>query len=71
MNKKVGVYLPKERSRRILRAKMKKFIWSLKHPIFRRYEGRSLVAKNKLRLKGKFVKNNNERKIFSVIKTDI
>jgi hypothetical protein len=68
MSKKVGAYLPGERTMKIMNFKINKFIRSLKKPVCRKYEGRSVVAKNKIRLRGKFIKKINSRKIFSVIK---
>jgi hypothetical protein len=66
LNKKVGVYVMNDRKMKILRFKVKKYLWSIKRPVVRRYEGRSLVAKNKMRLRGKFVKKINTKKIFTV-----
>lgn len=65
---KVGIYYPNERKKKILKFKLKRYIWRMKKPVIKKYEGRSVVAKNKPRLRGKFIKNNSLRRMFSVIK---
>ena len=67
-NKTPGIYVPEERRKKILRFKIKKLIWRMRRPIMKKYVGRSIVAQNKKRFRGKFVKNNYVRKIFSVTK---
>lgn len=50
-----GTYARDERMLRILKYKKKIMKWRIRHPLNRNFSGRSAVAGNKPRIKGKFV----------------
>ena len=53
---KKGIYSPEERLQKILRYKIKINSYRNKIPVLRKYEGRSKIACNKTRNRGRFIK---------------
>jgi len=60
--KNIGRYNWEERIKFILKFKLKKLIRNKTRKISKKFEGRSIVASKKIRIKGKFVKNPNKVK---------
>ena len=67
--KQIGLYTKEERSKRIQKYKKKQRVWRESHPLKKKYPGRSLAAKTKIRSKGRFIKTSDVSDDFSYVIT--
>jgi DNA mismatch repair ATPase MutL len=58
VERKIGGYTLSERREKILKYKLKLQKWRRRHPVSKKFQGRSKVASTKPRINGRFVKKS-------------